>query len=139
MFQFRIGGVKSNSFYLSSRGGDARYVFDRLVEHTEDNEVQEKSKGIYIVDRDAAHAAMMWSMVRGDLPANKDSHHAEACPEEIESVARMWLDTQGILSMAEKAIEDGKDLVLEVWYTDEERASQKDRIMVDRRFRYWNS
>ena len=39
MFQFRIGGVNSNSFYLSSRGEDARYVFDQLVEHTEDDEV----------------------------------------------------------------------------------------------------
>ena len=50
MFQFRIGIAKSNSFYLSSKGDDAKFVFDQLVEHTEDNEVQEKSKGIYIVD-----------------------------------------------------------------------------------------
>jgi murein endopeptidase len=137
MFQFRIGGVNSNSFYLSSRGEDARYVFDQLVEHTEDDEMNEKSKGIYIVDRDAAHAAMMWSMVKGELPAEKDSHRAEASEEEIESVARMWLDANGILGMAEEAMEDGKDLILEVWYTDEKWASQKDRIMVDRRFRYY--
>ena len=115
MFQFRIGGVKSNHFYLSSKGDDAKFVFDQLVEHTEDNEVQEKSKGIYIVDRDAAHAAMMWSVVKGDLPAEKDSHRALACPEEVESVARMWLDMNGILDQAEDAIENGEDLILEVW------------------------
>ena len=115
MFQFRIGIAKSNSFYLSSKGDDAKFVFDQLVEHTEDNEVQEKSKGIYIVDRDAAHAAMMWSVVKGDLPAERDSHHIEACPEEVKSVARMWLDMNGILYQAEDAIENGGDLILEVW------------------------
>ena len=129
MFQFRIGGVNSDSFYLSGRGEDARYVFDQLIKHTEDDEVHEKSKGIYIVDRDAAHAAMMWSMVIGELPAEKDSHYAEASEEEIESVARMWLDANGILGMAEVGIEDGKDLVLEVWNTDEEWASKMGRIM----------
>ena len=119
MFQFRIGGVNSDSFYLSGRGEDARYVFDQLIKHTEDDEVHEKSKGIYIVDRDAAHAAMMWSMVIGELPAEKFSHSAEASEEEIESVARMWLDANGILGMAEVGIEDGKDLILEVWETKE--------------------
>jgi|TARA_S200002703_G_scaffold75414_3_gene65075 hypothetical protein len=119
MFQFRIGGVNSNSFYLSSRGEDARYVFDQLVEHTEDDEVNEKSKGVYIVDRDAAHAAMMWSMVKGELPAERDSHRAGASEEEIRSVARMWLDANGIVYEAEEAMEDGKDLVLEVWDTKE--------------------
>lgn len=119
MFQFRIGSVNSNHFYLSSRGDDAVIVIDRLFAHTEDRDVREKYKGIYIVDRDAAHAAMMWSMVKGDLPVSMDSHHAEASEEEIESVARMWLDANGILGMAEEAIENGKDLILEVWNTKE--------------------
>jgi len=119
MFQFRIGGVNSNSFYLSSRGEEARYVFDLLMEHTKGDEVNEKSKGIYIVDRYAAHAAMMRSMAEGDLPAERLSYRAEASKEEIMRVARMWLDSNGIIFEAEQAMEDGEDLILEVWDTKE--------------------
>ena len=58
-------------------------------------------------------------MVKGELPAERDSHRAEASEEEIRSVARMWLDANGIICEAEEAMEDGKDLVLEVWDTKE--------------------
>ena len=119
MFQFRIGGVDANSFYLSSRGEEARYVFELLMEHTEDGEVNEKSKGIYIVDRDAARAAMMRSMAKGDVPAERVSHRAEASWDEVRRVANMWFDVNGIIYMAEEAMEDGKDLILEVWDTKE--------------------
>jgi len=62
---------------------------------------------------------MMQSMLRGELPKAKNDHHVEASKDEVESVALMWFDANGIICQAKGAMEDGEDLILEVWDTKE--------------------